>query len=243
MTLNKGTIAVLSYALVFCCAEAFAQRNTNYDRYADGYVDAPAPAFFEAPPPPQVLPQEVAPPTAPPQIDYISEYVTYQPATAPVPAPVAAAEAAYEDYYSSYKTIETYDTPPPVPVVAPVIRKPAAVTRNPSLKQLLALEQDDAAALLTRFHGKNINAHILSENNALRRKGRVVIPNNDIILTAIKVGTPVYTMKCEAAPLVGNTIAAVKPHAIDCGAWYVNLEEKTVNPSDAVASKIAGGKQ
>ena len=219
MTLNKGIVFLSFCALAFCCAEASA-----YDRYADDYVDAPAPTFFEAQPAapaPQPVVQQPAAVVPAPAEDY-SSYKTFAPQSVEAPAPAQ---------------------PKPAAAPAPVVRKPAAPAKRGSLKQLLAQEHDEAAALLTRFYGKNINAHVLSANQALRAKGLIVIPSEDIILTAVKTGTPVYTMKCEALSNAGSTMAAVKPHTIDCGSWHVNLEEKTVNPADTIATNISAGKK
>ncbi|MDR0734923.1 MAG: hypothetical protein LBG16_04480 [Elusimicrobiota bacterium] len=112
--------------------------------------------------------------------------------------------------------------------------------RAEELEKKLAYERNQAVLLLKRFYNKDIDAYIQSIDKAQRAKGQVLLANDRQWITD-KIGSPVYKVSCKVNALLGKTRAAMKPYPIDCGAYRVDLDEKTVIPADTSARAIVAG--
>ncbi|MDR1123030.1 MAG: hypothetical protein LBL61_00065 [Elusimicrobiota bacterium] len=112
--------------------------------------------------------------------------------------------------------------------------------RAEELQKKLVYERNQAVLLLKRFYNKDIDTYIHSIDKAQRAKGQVLLANDRQWITD-KIGSPVYKVVCRVNAQLGKTRASMKPYVIDCGAYRVDLDEKTVTPADAVARAVVAG--
>ena len=112
--------------------------------------------------------------------------------------------------------------------------------RQALLQKKLSYERRQAVLLLKRFYNKEIDAYILAIDKAKRAQG-LVLMSNDRDWTTVKIGTPIYKVTCKVNGKLGKTPSTMKDFPISCGAYEVNLDEKTVTPIDTAALSIVNG--
>ena len=112
--------------------------------------------------------------------------------------------------------------------------------RQELLQKKLAYERRQAVLLVKRFYNKEIDSYILAIDKAKRAQG-LVLMSNDRDWTTVKIGTPIYKVTCKVNGKLGKTASTMKDFPISCGSYEVDLDEKTVTPTDTAARSIVNG--